>query len=131
MLLSIGSLAVGGLIAAAARSFALTDALIGYALAGLLLLAPFPLLSGDLVDAILLAAGRRRWLSLVRYQQLSPVVVRGTLIVVGMATYPVVLAVGGADLLGLFVVLGAFVLFGAMPIGAWLLRKARGRRSEP
>lgn len=131
MILAVASLAVGGIIAIAARGFVLTDQLIGYTLVGLLLLAPLPMLAGDATDALLLAAVRRRRLAAQTYDRQAGWVVPAVLIAVGMAVYPVVLAVGGVDLLGLTVVLGAVVLFGVLPVGGWLLGKLRRPRPEP
>jgi hypothetical protein len=130
MLLAVGSLAAGGVVAVAARGFVLTDQLIGYALVGLLLLAPLPMLAGDATDAILIAAVQRRRLSADGYRRVVAWAVPAVLIVVGMATYPVVLAIGGVDLLGAFLVAGAFVLFGVLPVGGWVLGKLRRRRPE-
>jgi hypothetical protein len=130
MLLAIASLAAGAVIAIAARGFVLTNQLVGYVLVGLLLLAPLPMLAGDATDALLIAAVRRRWLSSDAYQRTSARVVQAVLVVVGMAVYPIVLAIGGVDLLGWAVVIGAFVLLGALPVGGWLLGKLRRRRPE-
>lgn len=129
MILAVASLALGAVIAIAARGFSLTDQLIGYLVAGLLLLAPLPMLAGDTTDALLLAAVRRRVLTLDSYQHTATWAVPGVVVVVGMIVYPVVLAIGGVDLLGIAVIAGAFVLFGVLPVGAWLL--ARVRRGRP
>ena len=131
MLMAIASLAAGAVIAIAARGFVLTDQLVGYALVGLLLLAPVPMLAGDTTDALLLLAVRRRALSAEAYGRIASWAVPGVLIVVGMLVYPVVLAIGGVDLLGLAVVLGALTLLGILPIGIWLVGKLLRRREEP
>jgi len=130
MLMAVGSLAIGAVIAIAARSFTLTDQLVGYVLVGLLLLAPLPMLAGDATDALLIAATRRRWLSLEGYRRTVAWAVPAVLIVVGMAIYPVVLAIGGVDLLGYFVIAAAVVVFAVLPVVGWLLGKLRGRREE-
>lgn len=130
MLMAIASLAAGAVIAIVARGFVLTDQLIGYVVVGLLLLAPLPMLAGDATDAVLVAAAQRRWLSIDSYQRISVWAVPAVLVAVGMVIYPVVLAIGGVDLLGLFLVAGAFVLFGILPLGGWLLGKLRRRRPE-
>jgi hypothetical protein len=126
LVLAVASLFAGGVIAVAARGFAPSNELVGYLLVGLLLLAPLPMLAGDAVDALLLAAARRGRLSLEAYRRTSPTATAGALVVVGMAVYPVVLAIGGEVLLGVSVIVGAFVLFGALPIGSWLVRRIRG-----
>ena len=130
MLMAVGSLAIGAVISIAARSFTLTDQLVGYVLVGLLLLAPLPMLAGDATDALLIAATRRRWLSLEGYRRTVTWAVPAVLIVVGMAIYPVVLAIGGVDLLGYFVIAAAVVVFAVLPVVGWLLGKLRGRREE-
>lgn len=131
MVLAVASLAIGALIALVARGFVLTDALVGYAVAGLLLLAPFPMLAGDTMDALLVAMTRRRAISVDDYARLAAWAVPAAILVVGMATYPIVLAIGGVDALGWFVIVGAFVLFGALPVAQWLAGKLRRRREEP
>ncbi len=131
MILAVVSLAVGAIIAIAARGFALTDQLIGYAVVGLLLLAPLPMLAGDATDALLIQAVRRRALSLEAYQRTATSAVSTVVVVVGMLVYPVVLTIGGVDLLGIAVIAGAFVLFGALPVGNWIAGKLRRRREEP
>ena len=131
VVLAVVSLAVGGVVAIAASGFALTDQLIGTAVVGLLLLAPLPMLAGDATDALLLAAARRGRLSNESYRRTAAWAVPGALVLVGIATYPIVLAVGGVELLGVFVIVGAFLIFGALPVGAWLVRKLRRPRSEP
>ncbi len=126
-LLAVASLFAGGVIAVGARGLSPDGTLIGYALAGLLILAPLPMAAGDLADAALLNAARRRLLSLEGYRRWGTVLVPGAIAIVGIAIYPVVLAIGGVTLLGVFVVVGAFVLFGVFPVAAWLRR----RRSKP
>jgi hypothetical protein len=130
MIVSVAALFGGGLIALAIRDFVLTDQLVGYGLVGLLLLAPLPMLAGDATDALLLAAARRRRLSLEGYRRAAAVAVPGAVVIVGVAVYPVVLAIGGEDLLGVFVVVGALVVFGILPVGGWLIGKLRRRRPE-
>jgi hypothetical protein len=130
MILSVASLFGGGVISVAARSFAASDQLIGFALAGLLLLAPLPMLAGDAIDALLLRAASLHWLSLDGYRRTASLAVPGAVIVAGLASYPVVLAIGGEELLGVVVVVGAFILFGALPVGAWLVRRLRRPRSD-
>jgi hypothetical protein len=130
MLIAVASLAAGGVIAIAARGFVLTDQLVGYALVGLLLLAPLPMLAGDATDALLIAAVRRRRLAADAYQRTAAWAVPAIVIVVGMAVYPIVLAIGGVDLLGWAVVVGAFALLGVLPVGGWIVGKLRRRRPE-
>ncbi len=130
MILAVVSLAIGGVIAIAARGFALNNQLIGYLVAGLLLLAPVPMLAGDTTDALLLMAVRRRLLTLDAYRRTAAWAVPGVVVVVGMIVYPVVLAIGGVDLLGFAVIAGAFVLFGVLPVGAWLVARVRRGRRE-
>ena len=131
MLVAIASLAAGAVIAIAARGFSLTNQLVGYAVVGLLLLAPVPMLAGDATDALLLLAVRRGAVSAEAYGRIASWAVPGVVLVVGMLVYPVVLAIGGVDLLGFAVVLGAFLLLGVLPIGGWLVGKLRRRREEP
>ena len=130
MVLAIGSLAAGGVIAIAARGFELTDRLVGVAVVGLLLLAPLPMLAGDATDALLIDAVRRRRLSADAYQRIVAWAVPGAVIVVGMLVYPVFLGIGGVDGLSLAVIAGAFVVFGVLPIGGWLLGRLRRPRSD-
>ncbi|HYL40100.1 MAG TPA: hypothetical protein VET90_02220 [Candidatus Binatus sp.] len=130
MLLSVASLAIGGVIGVIARGLGLSDQLIGYAAAGLFLLAPLPLLAGDATEALLVRAVQTRRLSSETYQRSVGWLVPAVLVAVGMATYPVVLFIGGPDLLGATVIIGAFVLFGALPVLGWLLGKLRRPRPE-
>ncbi len=131
MILAVLSLAVGAIIAIAARGFSLTDQLIGYAVVGLLLLAPVPMLAGDATDALLIQAVRRRAMSADAYQRTAVTAVSAVVVVVGMLVYPVVLTIGGVDLLGIAVIAGAFVLFGVLPVASWIAGKLRRRREEP
>ncbi len=131
MILAVVSLAVGAIIAIAARGFVLTDQLIGYAVVGLLLLAPVPMLAGDATDALLIQAVRRRAMSADAYQRTAVTAVSAVVVVVGMLVYPVVLTIGGVDLLGIAVIAGAFVLFGVLPVASWIAGKLRRRREEP
>ncbi len=130
MVLAVASLALGGVIAIGARGFAVTNQLIGYMVAGLLLLAPLPMLAGDTTDALLIAAVRRRLMTLDAYQRAAAWAVPGIVVVVGMIVYPIVLAIGGVDLLGYAVIAGAFVLFGVLPVGSWLVARIRRGRPE-
>jgi hypothetical protein len=124
-ILAIASLFVGGLLVVIARGSPLDGELIGVALAGLLLVAPLPMLVGDLADASLVLAVRNRAISIDGYRRLAPLVITVATAVAGIATYPIVIAVVGKSGLSIFVIAGAFVLFGAIPVGAWLVRKLR------
>jgi hypothetical protein len=130
MVTAIGSLFAGAVVAAAALGLILTDQFVGYALAGLLLLAPLPMLAGDLTDMVLLMAVRRHRLSAASYQRSAARLVPVAVVLIGVAVYPVVIAIGGVDLLGVFVVIGALLLFGILPVGSWLLRKLRATRAK-
>lgn len=124
-LLAIGSLFAGGLIVVIAKGSPLDGELIGVALAGLLLVAPLPMFAGDAMDAVLVLAVQRRGLSIDGYRRVAPLAIPIATAVVGMAAYPVVVAIGGKQLLSIFVIAGAFVLFGAIPVGTWLVRRLR------
>ncbi|HEX7950491.1 MAG TPA: hypothetical protein VF494_09095 [Candidatus Limnocylindrales bacterium] len=123
--LAVASLAAGGVLLVAARGGPLDGELIGVALAGLLLVAPLPMFAGDAADASLVLAVRNRWLSIDGYRRYAPLVILLAIAIVGIATYPIVVAIGGKGLLSVFVVAAAFVLFGVIPIGAWLSRRLR------
>lgn len=123
--LAVASLAAGGVLLVIARGSPLDGELIGVALAGLLLVAPLPMFAGDAADASLVLAVRNRWLSIDGYRRYAPLVILLAIAIVGMATYPVVVAIGGKAGFSIFVIASAFVLFGVIPIGAFLSRKLR------
>ncbi|MBI3750765.1 MAG: hypothetical protein HY263_03780 [Chloroflexi bacterium] len=123
--LAVASLAAGGVLLVIARGSPLDGELIGVALAGLLLVAPLPMFAGDAADAVLVLAVRHRWLSIDGYHRYAALVILLAIAFVGIATYPIVVAIGGKGLFSIFVVAAAFVLFGVIPIGAWLSRKVR------
>lgn len=125
--LAVASLAAGGVLLLAARGGPLDGGLIGVGLAGLLLVAPLPMFAGDVADASLVLAVRNRWLSIGRYRRYAPLMILVANAIVGLATYPVVVAIGGKDLFSIFVIAAAFVLFGVLPVGTWLLRRLRKR----
>lgn len=124
-ILAVASLAAGGVLLVIARGSPLDGELIGVALAGLLLVAPLPMFAGDAADASLVLAVRNRWLSIDGYHRYAPLVILLSIALVGIATYPVVVAIAGKGGFSIFVVAAAFVLFGVIPIGTWLTRKLR------
>jgi hypothetical protein len=123
--LAVASLAAGGVLLVIARGSPLDGELIGVGLAGLLLVAPLPMFAGDVADATLVLAVRNRWLSIDAYRRYAPLVILLAIAIVGIATYPVVFAVSGKFGFSVFVIAAAFVLFGVLPVGAWLTRKLR------
>jgi len=127
--LAVASLFVGGLVIVLAKGPPLDGELIGVALAGLLLVAPLPMFAGDAMDAGLVLAVRSRRLTFDGYRRVAPLAVPAAIAVVGVATYPLVVAIGGKSLFSIFVVAAAFVLFGAIPVGAWLVRRLRRSRA--
>jgi hypothetical protein len=127
--LAIASLAAGGVLLLIARGSPLDGELIGVALAGLLIVAPLPMFAGDAADASLVLAVRNRWLSIDGYRRFAPMVILLAIAIVGIATYPVIVAIGGKAGFSIFVIAAAFVLFGVIPVGTWLSRKLR--RSPP
>lgn len=128
--LAIASLAAGGVLLLIARGGPLDGELIGVGLAGLLIVAPLPMFAGDAADASLVLAVRNRWLSIDGYHRYAALVILIANAVVGIATYPVIVAIGGKGLFAVFVIGAAFVLFGVIPIGAWLSRRIRKRPPE-
>lgn len=127
--LAVASLAAGLVLLLVARGGPLDGEIVGLGLAGFLLVAPLPMFAGDAADASLVLAVQRRWLSIDGYHRYAPLAILLAIAIVGLATYPVVVAVGGKVGFSIFIIAAALVLFGVLPIGTWLLRKLR--RSPP
>lgn len=128
---AVASLAVGLVLLLIARGGPLDGELMGLGLAGFLLVAPLPMFAGDAADASLVLAVRNRWLSIDGYRRYAPLVILLAIALVGMGTYPVVVIVGGKGGFSIFLIAAAFVLFGVLPVSAWLGRRIRRTPPAP